>query len=277
MPKDQLHLHGLASGTVMMQKGDLLSLHNWNEPPGKWWMVMTGSLASNDLTLEAAKYDSKRFYLPQIELARKGDRTTLLSLIIIPAKGAAGEDSIANPEIINTDKYFKTVLAGPGFNIFENPGAMPPAFLVSKAETVTREDALKKMMAPSFDPVTQAVAEGVPLPELRGGALAPGEGVRVERYTPERVELTAAAAAPRLLVLTDVYFPGWRAWVDGREQRILPTDYAFRGLPLDPGIHRIRMAYQPPSFRIGQWVSLSCLLSLVIAVITSRSGQGKQV
>jgi len=58
-----------------------------------------------------------------------------------------------------------------------------------------------------------------------------------------------------LLVLTDTYYPGWRAFVDGREEHIVSADYLFRGVPLAAGKHSVEFVYAPDSFRIGLLLS----------------------
>jgi hypothetical protein len=271
---NMLNFPGRTSGSIFIQEGDLLSFWADNmRDKGNWWMVLTKGGSKEETNLEFARYSPfGSFHVPEIAISRQGSYAAVLTIASFPDRGPVILPSVTDPEIINTSKYFKLAFAGPGFNIFENPGAMPPAFLVSKAQTAPRGEVLAKMLAPEFDPAKEAMVEGTPLPEIRGGGIREGEGARVESYTPERVEMTAGAAAPRLVVLTDVYFPGWRAWVDDHEERILPADYTFRGLPLDPGPHRITMAYQPQSFRIGLWASVGSLLSLLVAGIIGQSG-----
>jgi uncharacterized membrane protein YfhO len=52
-------------------------------------------------------------------------------------------------------------------------------------------------------------------------------------------------------VLSEVYYPGWRAWVDDREVDVLRADYLFRAVELPAGAHRVRLLYDPASFKIG--------------------------
>ena len=83
---------------------------------------------------------------------------------------------------------------------------------------------------------------------------------------PERVVLTARAARPARVVLSDVQFPGWHATVDGRDAPLERVDYLLRGVPVGPGAHRIVLEYRPLSWRIGWIVSLVALLGLAAAV-----------
>jgi len=72
------------------------------------------------------------------------------------------------------------------------------------------------------------------------------------------------------LVLTDTFYPGWQATVDGEPAEILPADHAFRAVSLEAGEHTIRFEYRPLSFRVGAWVSLGAGLLLAAALIGGR-------
>ena len=91
------------------------------------------------------------------------------------------------------------------------------------------------------------------------------DAARFERDEPDRVVLTAGADWAGRLVLTDSYYPGWRAWVDGRPAPIERADDAFRAVRLPPGEHAVEMRYEPASFRVGMFISLLALAALAAA------------
>jgi len=68
--------------------------------------------------------------------------------------------------------------------------------------------------------------------------------------------------------------PGWRAYVttngETREHRIHYTDYLFRGIPVDAGSHTVELVYQPWALRIGLWVTLAAMLSLICRRLLRR-------
>ena len=72
--------------------------------------------------------------------------------------------------------------------------------------------------------------------------------------------------APRdgWLVLSDVWYPGWQAWIDGRPAPVLRANYLFRAVKAPAGSHRVVFSYQPLSFRLGLGFSLLGLLVLVV-------------
>jgi hypothetical protein len=84
----------------------------------------------------------------------------------------------------------------------------------------------------------------------------PAETVAITRADPQRIELRAVLRSPGLVVLAEVYYPGWVLTVDGRPAEILRTNRAMRGAALPAGTHQLVFGYQPLSFRVGLGISL---------------------
>jgi uncharacterized membrane protein YfhO len=84
----------------------------------------------------------------------------------------------------------------------------------------------------------------------------------VLHYAPREVVLETAAAHPAFLVTSEPYYPGWRAYVDGREQPLYITNTAFRGMALPAGAHHIEMRFNPPILWRGAIVSAVALALL---------------
>lgn len=113
---------------------------------------------------------------------------------------------------------------------------------------------------PARDFLASAVVEtdlSLDLPQLE--APVRGEECRVVGYGLDRVQIEATLTAPGLVVLSDLFAPGWSATVetDGqpRSVPILRTNRVCRGVWLPPGKHRIEMVYRPPRFYAGAWIS----------------------
>ncbi|MBX6312667.1 MAG: YfhO family protein [Isosphaeraceae bacterium] len=94
----------------------------------------------------------------------------------------------------------------------------------------------------------------------------PAETVTVTRDEPQRVELTAVLRTPGLVIISDMYYPGWNLTVDGRPAEILRTNRAMRGVALPAGTHRLVFRYDPLSFRLGIALSLLGLTTLAALV-----------
>ena len=94
-----------------------------------------------------------------------------------------------------------------------------------------------------------------------------GEYVTVDSYLPDTVKITVLNNCNAVLVLSDTYDSGWRVHVDGLRQPILHADYLFRGVILEPGLHRVVFRYKPLSFTLGLILSAVALLTTFIIVL----------
>lgn len=155
--------------------------------------------------------------------------------------------------------------------LYQQPVAR--ARIVHEATVASDEEtSFARTVDPERDLAASAVIEtDEPLPAL---APPPADGA-TESATivvdePERVEVEARLASPGLLVLTDTWYPGWSATVDGVATPILRADYAFRAVALPAGEHRVTFVYAPSSLRQGAWITLGALLVLAALLVPSR-------
>jgi hypothetical protein len=72
---------------------------------------------------------------------------------------------------------------------------------------------------------------------------------RINIYMPNRIEITTSG--PGLLVLSEIAYPGWKAWIDNQPVALNTTRNIFRSVPLDSGNHQITFKYQPISVSLG--------------------------
>ncbi len=158
----------------------------------------------------------------------------------------------------NTEKMMmlpneETRVSTPRFVVKERIGAMPRAFMVHAYDILTDESKVLERLA-SLDFRKTALLEKRPSIEPREPAEP--SSVFVESYLPERVVLKVSAAAPGLLVLSDMYYPGWTAELDGSPAEILCADYVLRAVAVQEGEHTVEFRYEPFSFKLGLWVSV---------------------
>ena len=94
-----------------------------------------------------------------------------------------------------------------------------------------------------------------------------GGEVKVTSYTSGQVGLSVTARKRSVLVLLDSYYPGWRVWVDGREEKVQPVNRAFRGVIVQPGRHQVAFRYEPKSFRYGLALTLLTIAAWFASLI----------
>ncbi len=163
---------------------------------------------------------------------------------------------------------FPRVAELPGHRVYRNPDALPRFFLVGRVRGVGGiDEALSVMESPLFRPAAEAVAEGWPgLGRDVRGAMPP---VSVLEYTNRRVVLESQAPVDAFLVSSDTFYPGWRAFIDSREERLVMTNAAFRGLPVPAGRHRIEMRFEPAILPYGAAASAAGWLLVLAAAAFS--------
>ena len=160
-----------------------------------------------------------------------------------------------------SDPDFKAVFDNGHYRIYQNLNALPRAFIAHRAEVVRDRDAIfRELVNPQFDPATSAVVEEEMNIQL-SKPLSRSPIPRIINHSPNKVTIEAYLAQPGLLVLGDIYYPGWKAFVDGKESKIYPANYVMRGVVLPEGRHIVEFRYDPLSFKIGAVITL---LSLVL-------------
>ena len=165
----------------------------------------------------------------------------------------------------------------PGNAVYENPDPLPRFFLVSKVRHAGgMEEAVALLRSRGFDARREAVVEGaVGAAEDVAAAEAPPPGaVRTVRYSPREVVLETDAPARSFLVTSEAWYSGWRAEIDGREQPLVLTNAAFRGIALAPGRHTVVMRFQPAILWRSALVS-AVALALLIAVSIRDNGRDR--
>jgi uncharacterized membrane protein YfhO len=87
--------------------------------------------------------------------------------------------------------------------------------------------------------------------------------VQIVSEDPNRISVLVQSEDPGYLVIGDVWYPGWRALVDGRSTPVLRADYLFKALAIPAGTHEIVLSYRPWTSLVGAIVSGLAWLGLV--------------
>lgn len=157
--------------------------------------------------------------------------------------------------LLDRAKFRPAFDGDPAVDIFENTRVLPRAFIVSASQSVPNSDAaLAAILAPGFDPARTVVLEsgsGAAFPQGIAAQTGGAASVKIVGYSPDEIDLETSSTGAGWVVLSEVYYPGWRGWVDDNEVNVLRADYAFRAIQLPQGNHRVRLVFDPLSFKIG--------------------------
>ena len=98
---------------------------------------------------------------------------------------------------------------------------------------------------------------------------------RVTSYANNAFSVDLETSHMGLLVLSEMYYPGWKAYLDGREMEIYRADYNLRAVLVPKGRHTMEMRFEPATFTRGMVVTLVSLLvcgaGIVAPVVRSRA------
>ena len=169
------------------------------------------------------------------------------------------------------DGTFMPILAGQyrlmhsgDVKVYDNLDVLARAFLVFDWRFVRDDESgLAIMQNEDFDPGQSAVVLGDGPPATVAGQ---GNVTFIEDH-PERIVLRTESDAAALMLLTDAFYPGWQATVDGRPVPVNRTDILFRGVFVPAGEHEIVLEFRPASYLAGRIVTLIGLLMWIGLVV----------
>ena len=185
--------------------------------------------------------------------------------LVVPA-GITGR-----PDLLHLAQRYPTVYLDDDVRVLENEGALPRAWIVHEAEQVPDGEALPLMTDGSFDPRRVAVLERQP-PTLAPATDPAADRVAVDHSEPDRIEVTATSDAAGLVVMSQMYDPGWRAWLDGEELDIYQANHALMAISLPAGEHEIVIEYDPLPLRAGNAITGLTSLAMVGVFVVAAVG-----
>lgn len=136
------------------------------------------------------------------------------------------------------EKRYSLVFEADGGRIYRNPNAYPRAFVTGLNEA------------------TRSAA-------------------RIVEYKVNEVQVEAKARESEKLVLTDMYYPGWKVWVNGKSAEIKPYQKVFRSVDLDKGDNKVLFRFEPLTVAVGALISLATVFSILGGIFWSQILRGK--
>lgn len=162
-----------------------------------------------------------------------------------------------------------------GVQVYRVGDPLPRAWVVHDTLTAGDDRTLDLLNATDFDPRMVAIVppgDGSADLSLDGG---PGVSARVVESASGKLILEASPAKDGLLVVSQPFYPGWQARVDGQEVPIYRVDYLLQGVPLKAGGRRVEMTYHLS--RLPGLISVAVLLGCVVTLILGQRRRSRNV
>ena len=152
---------------------------------------------------------------------------------------------------------------------------LPRALLVPNFHVLPTSRALAYMESDDFDARRTVLLEDDPGQNMSFNRNSEAAGKRIGdceilRYQPDEVLIRTTSKQDSFLVLNDIYYPGWKCYVDGIPQEILRCNYLFRAVSLEKGSHEVRFFFEPPLVKVGIAITSATLLLSLVALIRSN-------
>src|SRR3989344_98004 len=151
----------------------------------------------------------------------------------------------------------------------ENKNVFPRTYLVSRYKVVKeKQKIIDTMFSKDLDLAKEIILEEDPNIRLKEGK----KTARIINFTPNEVLIKTNSESDSILLLTDSFYPGWKAFMDNVETKIFRADYTFRAINVPKGEHNIIFVYDPMSFRLGIYLAIIGVAGvLFFGVIKGRS------
>ena len=167
--------------------------------------------------------------------------------------------------------YQELVMEGrDGLRLYRRADSLPRAFAVHDVAGINdRRRTMAELVPREFELGRRAFVLGAkPRLESCDGA----DSVEIAHYDASRIRLEARMACRGMVVLTDLYYPGWEVRVDGRRAEVLEAYGIVRGVVVEGGAHSIEFRYRPWWLAAGGGLAgLGLLVTLLLCVWRRRS------
>ena len=171
---------------------------------------------------------------------------------------------VLSPWPMATPRRFESLGQFSDVHLYRNPDVLPRAFLVGRARVVAdAAEALSTLAGGGFDPSNEVILfdrSSAPLSDMHEASTA-----TLLQYGTNRVVVRVEAAASGLLVLSDTWYPGWVATVDGKPTPVLRANHTMRAVAVSAGSHLVDFEFRSHSIAVGSVVSLLAFAAMGLA------------
>jgi hypothetical protein len=179
-----------------------------------------------------------------------------------------------------------TDAAGTQVFLYRLPGDNPAAWLAPVFVKAPEKETFDAVLNPQFDPTRIAILDtnaSIAGKEITAPPPALGIPVSVTRYAAGDIQLQLATSPPAgsALIVSENYFPGWRAMVDGKAAPTDRVQYNLIGVQLPAGAKQVSLHFDDPAYERGKVITLlallTCAVLIVFGVVTERRGEVREV
>ena len=147
---------------------------------------------------------------------------------------------------------------------------VPRAFFVYRTKIINDEEELKKYMSSeSFEPRKVVVFEETPDMILDDDSDSLKGNAEITSYKINSISLKVSTPKNGYLVLSEIFYPGWKAYVDGREKKVYRANWSLRAIPIEAGEHKVDVRFEPKSFYTGAWITFITIGLSSIGIVYS--------
>lgn len=162
--------------------------------------------------------------------------------------------------------------AGSSIFLYRMPGENPAAWVATAMVKAPDEQALATVLDPRFDPARAAIFDTASSVSGANPTTPPppaGVKANVTRLQPGVIDVQLDQPAPQgaALVVSENFYPGWRATADGRDAQIARANYNLIGVALPAGSREVQLRFADPAYATGKVITLVALLLAVAAIV----------
>ncbi len=150
--------------------------------------------------------------------------------------------------------------------VYENLGALPRVGFVNDYRVAPGKEALDILSRSDIDVSSTVLL--AKRPSVEPGSRE-GSWAKITNYSLNEIHMDTHVESASILVLSEVYYPRWRVFIDGVPGEIIRANYILRAVALTPGDHEIVFKYDAALFKRGILTSLVTFAVLVTAILLS--------
>lgn len=229
-------------------------------------VINSGEKAPNKISFRVFSYSKEPIYVSNMKI------TELSNYMPMVTKSSNNNvDKMAKQPIYNyitsTQKY----------DIYENTNYLPRFFSVEKLEsTKDINEITKKFLLLEFNPNDSALLSNEDISKIGQTSFKKGK-IEIEQIKDDKITLKTNFEDKGFIVLTDQYFPGWIAQIDGINTSIYKTNGASRGVVIPKGTHTLVFKYSPVKIYITFIISIISIIASVVVLFYERHLRNKNI